>query len=113
MSFIVDYSLFSIFSVFINNLSVCNILARIISGTLNYIMNRNYVFQSKKSIPKSLIEYILLALFVIIVNTILLNIFVDKLFINKFIAKILVEIILFIISYLVQKKIIFKKEMNN
>ncbi len=110
ISFIIDYSLFSIFSLLIsNNISICNVLARIISATCNYTMNRKYVFKSNNDLSKSILSYIALAVMVIILNTILLNIFVYKLMFNKFVAKIIVEIVLFIINYFVQKKAIFKK----
>ena len=41
-------------------------------------------------------------------NTILLGILVNYLAINKFIAKLFVELLLFILSYLIQKKFVFK-----
>lgn len=109
ISFIIDYSFFTIFSLFISNLSICNVLARIISATFNFTMNRKYVFNSNNSLYKSSLSYLFLAIMVIILNTILLNIFVYQLLFNKFIAKIIVEIVLFIINYFVQKKVIFKK----
>ena len=109
MSFIIDYSLFTIFSLFISYVSICNVLARIISGTFNYTVNRKYVFKSDNSLYKSLLSYALLAVSILIINTLLLSIFVYKLDINRFIAKIMVEIILFIFSFIIQKKMIFKK----
>lgn len=110
ISFIVDYLMFTIFSFIFNNISLCNVLARIISATVNYTLNRKYVFKSKKSIYKSLLSYAFLAICILLLNTILLNLLVIKLGINKFIAKIIVEIILFIFNYFVQKKIIFKNK---
>ena len=111
ISFIIDYSFFTIFSLLIsNNISVCNVLARIISATCNYTMNRKFVFNSNNDVYKSVLSYIMLAFIVIILNTLLLNLFVYKWMFNKFIAKIIVEIILFIMNYFVQRKIIFKKD---
>ena len=109
ISFLIDYFLFIILSFFINSLIVCNIIARIISATCNYLLNRKYVFHSKNSLVKSILSYTLLAISILFFNTILLHIFVEKLLINKFISKIIVEIVMFIVSYFVQKHFIFKR----
>lgn len=108
ISFIVDYSLFALFSIFLS-ITLSNIFARIISASINFTINKKIVFKSNKSILISLIEYALLAIFILVCNTLLLNLLVN-IGINKFIAKLIVEISLFIISFLVQKTMIFKKK---
>ena len=110
ISFIVDYSFFTLFSIFLS-ITLSNILARIISATLNYIINKKIVFDSNKKTIVSFIEYALLALFILVCNTVLLNVLVN-LGLNKYISKFLVEITLFIVSYLVQKTFVFKKKKN-
>ena len=112
ISFIIDYSLFSIFSIFIKNISLCNIFARVISSIVNYLMNRKYVFKSNTNFYKSFFSYVVLAIIILTLNTFLLNIFIYKLLINKFISKIMVEIILFIFNFLIQKKYIFGRSVN-
>ena len=67
------------------------------------------VFNSNNKQYKSLCEYIVLAICILFINTILLNIFVNIIGINVLISKIIVELILFIVSYIVQRKIIFKE----
>ena len=111
ISFIIDFSLFSVFSIFIKKITICNILARIISATVNYILNRKFVFQSNKSVYKSFFSYVLLAILILVLNTLLLNMFVNYLYINRFVAKIIVEFILFIFNYFIQKKVIFKRNI--
>ena len=108
ISFIIDYSLFALFSIILS-ITLSNIFARIISASINFIINKKIVFKSDKSIIISLIEYALLAIFILVCNTLLLNLLVN-IGINKFIAKLIVEISLFIISFLVQKTMIFKKK---
>ena len=110
ISFIVDYSFFTLFSIFLS-ITLSNILARIISATLNYTINKKIVFDSNKKTIVSFIEYTLLALFILVCNTVLLNVLVN-LGLNKYISKFLVEITLFIVSYLVQKTFVFKKKKN-
>lgn len=108
ISFIIDYSLFAFFSIFLS-ITLSNIFARIISASINFTINKKIVFKSDKGILISLIEYALLAIFILVCNTLLLNLLV-YIGINKFIAKLIVEISLFIISFLVQKTFVFKKK---
>ena len=112
IGFIVDYLFYTIFILLCRNITLSNILARVISATTNYTINRKLVFNSKSKVSKSVIEYSVLAVIILILNTILLNI-LAYIGLNIFIAKILVEISLFIISWLVQKKRIFRKEDKN
>ncbi|MBR3161690.1 MAG: glycosyltransferase [Bacilli bacterium] len=107
ISFIIDYISYIIFILFINNITISNIIARIISATCNYIINKKIVFNSKRKTNKSLPEYIILAIFILIINTFILNILVYIRF-NKYIAKIIVELILFLFSWQVQKRRIFR-----
>ena len=109
LSFIIDYVFYTIFILIFHNITLSNISARIISATTNYTINKNLVFNNKRKVSKSLLEYFILAIVVLILNTILLNALV--LFgLNVFISKILVEITLFIFSWLIQKKMIFRKD---
>ena len=106
LSFIIDYILYTILLVLTTNINISNIVARVLSATCNYTMNRKFVFNSNREVKDTLLEYALLAIFILVVNTLLLNILVT-IGINAFFAKILVELILFIVSWLIQKKKIF------
>ncbi len=107
-SFLIDYILFAILSLTTNKIILSNITSRIISSTINYILNKNIVFKNKDSKLTTLTKYILLAITILSLNTVILNILTKQLQINHLIAKIITEIILFILSWLIQKKIIFK-----
>lgn len=114
LSFILDVILYTIFlNVFSPirwSLQLANIIARILSATFNFFVNRNYVFKHKKSLKKAIIHYSSLAIFILTVNTILLSILVNSLLINKIVAKVLVEFTLFILSYIVQRYFVFKNK---
>jgi len=107
--FIIDYLLYSVLIIFTNKITLSNIFSRIISATINFSLNKNIVFKNKDKCYKQIIKYTVLAIFVLIVNTLILNLLINYIFINKFLAKIIVEIFLLILSWIVQKKIIFKK----
>lgn len=108
LSFLVDYILFVIGTIIFKSIITANIVARVISSTFNYSVNRNVVFKDKGNIRKSIIKYYVLAVFILGVNTTVLYLLVDIVGLNKYLIKILIEVVLFIISYSVQKRFIFK-----
>ena len=106
---IIDYLLYLIIVLFTNNVVLSNYSARFVSSIVNYNINKNVVFENKNNKTRYIIEYFILVIFIIIVNTIILKYLVDA-GMNKYFTKIIIECILFIFSYLIQKKIIFKKD---
>ena len=110
MSFVLDYGLFCGFSLLTGRVVFSNVAARLISGSVNYTVNRRLVFESRAGVGKSLLQYALLAAGILGVNTLSLWLLVAKLGINRYLAKILVEAVLFAASYLVQKRWIFRKK---
>ena len=118
-SFVTDYILFFPMTSLatlafspVNAVSVGNVAARILSASLNYFLNSTFVFNHKQNHLKSFPQYAILATAILILNTFVLYIFNTVCGIPKAIAKIFTEIILFIISYTVQKYFIFKKKKN-
>ena len=109
-SFFVDYGLYSLIIFLSDNLILANVSARVISSTFNYTLNKNMVFEDKEKVSKSLFKYYLLAIIILSLNTGLLTLAVKVLGWNKYVSKLIIEILLFIISYTVQKKIVFKKK---
>ena len=116
LSFLIDFSLYALFLKVTNGLAhsliVSNISARIISSSVNYIVNRNLVFSHKGNIAKSALEYFALAIFILFANTILLSILVNHFGVKKLVAKLLVEVTLFIISWTIQRFVIFRNRNN-
>lgn len=109
-SFIIDYFLFGVFywlfTKFKYRVLVSNVLARIISANYNYLINCQYVFKSGKK--NTYVKYFMLAIGILIGNNFILFLY-SKIF-RIMMAKILTELTLFIVSYVVQSLIIFKKE---
>ncbi len=106
MCFFLDYVLFVLFNLVTGNIIYSNVFARLISASTNYGLNRTLVFKSTKKVKTSLLQYSMLAIIILIFNTILVTTL--SLVINKYLAKIITEIILFTFSWLIQKNIIFK-----
>ena len=116
ISFVIDFLLVIIFNKLTSQmpnrdlaLLIDVVLARIISSAFNFAINRNVVFKNRANIFKSLLQYYLLATFTLLLNYTLLELLTVKLFsFDLVISKIFVEIVLFIVNYLIQKFIIFK-----
>ena len=108
LSFLLDYGLFCLLSLLTGRVVVSNVAARLISGSVNYTVNRKLVFESRAGVGTSLLQYAVLAAGILGVNTLSLWLLVTGLGLNRYLAKILVETALFAASYLVQKRWIFR-----
>lgn len=109
LSFGVDYGLFCLLSVLTGSLVLSNITARIISGTVNFTLNRKVVFRSQTNAVAAALKYIALAVFILICNTLVLK-GLTGFGLAVYGAKIITEAIMFVFSYIVQHSFIFKKE---
>ncbi len=83
--------------------------ARIISSLVNYCINKYIVFKNRTD-KKSMVKYYILAVMILAMNYIMLDLLNIRIGVPLWIAKILVEIVLFILSYNVQRRFVFKKE---
>lgn len=109
LSFCVDYIFYSIFAMISGSVAFSNICARVISSVFNFSMNKKFVFKNKDRIAKTAAKYFLLAAFILAANTIMLELCVKYLIHNKYISKILIEVLLFFISWAAQKGFVFRK----
>lgn len=115
-SFAIDYCLYAALLAatgaagMANGLIISNIGARLVSGAANYTMNRRLVFKSRTGFAKSAMQYFLLAAFILAGNTIVLNTLACTLGINSLLAKLITELLFFVISWTVQKYVIFFRE---
>ncbi len=116
ISFLADYLLFIIFLPIMSGLTygifIANVAARILSAMLNYTLNSRAVFKDDQPAVKTLPKYIALAIFILVANSVILGFFTDILGIVPQAAKIMTEILLFIISFSVQSLLIFGKKQD-
>ena len=113
LCFVLDYLLFCLFSMLTGSVTAANITARVFSAAANFELNRRLVFGSKKSAGKSAAQYFALAFFILVCNTLLLNLLVSLTPIGRYIAKIITETTMFFVSYAVQKTYIFSRKMED
>lgn len=132
-SFVIDYLLYSVMILATSGIGaevsiiVSNVTARLVSATVNYNINRRYVFgandkkgsyENSKSDTQSgkrrfishpAVQYALLAISILAGNTLVLSLLVEILGVNRLVAKLITELFFFIFSYLVQRNGIFKR----
>lgn len=94
-------------------LQIANILSWITCVTFAYITNRKYVFNSNdKNIIKEGLKFYSSRLTTLFIDMILMFIFVSKLNFNDKLIKIIVQIIIIILNYIISKLIVFKNKEN-
>lgn len=113
-SSVIDLTLFTIFCLLLKQdypdiyIGLATFLARIISASYNYAMNYIKVFHSKAKVPTSGSKYALLAVLQMSCSALMVS--YGKLifpFIQETMIKIVVDIILFFISYKIQQKFVY------
>lgn len=117
---VVDLSIFFVLSLFFTTAvgSVINtLLARICSSLLNYTINKKTVFRNKGAVGNSLLRYYILAAGIFILSasimcvcTLLLGIDGGKYAFLKTVIKFIVDSVLFLISFRVQREWVFAED---
>lgn len=114
-SFVLDIGLYWIFIQLLKDpapvlfIILATIAARVLSSLFNYYINRNKVFKQGSS--KSLVRYYLLATFIMLTSAASVHLlYAEWLGRGEIILKVLVDTILFIFGFIVQRSWVFRKE---
>ena len=111
--FAVDYLLYSLLLLLTGSLPLSNVGARVVSASVNYSLNRNFVFKHRGAVARSAFSYFLLAAVILFFNTLVLEFLVTRLGAGRMAAKLLTELFFFIISWSVQRTLVFWKGDKN
>lgn len=109
LAFLIEYVLFLILHFFVVK-ETANIIARIISATINFYINHELVFKSKEKLWKAAIKYALLAVVILALDTLLLKLLVDTIGIPAWISKPIADTIMFFVNYPIQKRFVYKRQ---
>ena len=112
LGFLIDYFLYSLLTVSGAAPLSANVLARCVSASVNFNVNRRFVFRDGGSVRKSAARYFALAAGILVCNSAVLSCLTLTLGVNPYLAKILTEVILFLCSYLAQKRMVFTQFHN-
>lgn len=88
---------------------LATVLARVVSGTYNYLINFHIVFKSKENKGKALLRYIILVVIQMSVSALLVTFGVFLTRGHELFVKIVVDATLFCLSYIIQREVVFRK----
>ncbi|MCL2819421.1 MAG: bifunctional glycosyltransferase family 2/GtrA family protein [Oscillospiraceae bacterium] len=110
-SFLLDIGFFAVIlcltkGIFASYILFSTILARIISSFYNYLVNKNIVFSGKNQ-KSTFLKYYSLAAVIMLVSGVFTALIFNFSFLNEVSSKILIDTVLFLLSYYIQKRFIF------
>jgi len=94
------------------NIQIANVLSWIIAVIFAYITNRIFVFKSKaqgKEKIKEIYNFIAARVFSLLVDMSLMFVLFSLMHINDIVCKMIVQIVVIIMNYVLSKLIVFKK----
>ncbi|MBR3164982.1 MAG: bifunctional glycosyltransferase family 2/GtrA family protein [Lachnospiraceae bacterium] len=119
LAFLLDYALYGVLLLItagfpaLVSVRLSNIAARVISAGFNFTVNRRVVFRSSGNAMEQGMKYAALAAGILAVNTGILSFLTGTAGIQPMAAKIITEAILFVISWVLQKKVVFSRKDRN
>lgn len=112
LSALVDYGIFILIYYLVSpSVLLALICGRIVSITFNYLNVRRYAFRARMSHWKTLPKYLLLAGFSGLMAWVLITGFMNMLNWHVVAAKVVAEVIMFVVNFLIQRDFIFKKSL--
>ena len=109
---LIDMLVFSLCIIGGANLGYSIIIARIISGNFNLLINKKFVFHSSHNITVTFVKYWCLVVLLGMLAYSAIDALVTHNILSVFIAKILVESLLFLGSFTIQRDFIFNKKKS-
>ena len=90
------------------SLLIATVVARLISSFINFNLNRKLVFHSGSRLKKCIVKYYILVAITIMLSYTGIYLLTAKLGFNEVLAKMLMDVILFLLSFRIQVKWVFK-----
>ncbi len=111
--FLLDYALFALLGTLTLawgslGVVVANVGARLASASVNFLVNRNLVFGSTEGLYVTAVRYALLALGIMVANTLAMLLLTELVGVPAIVAKPLVEALFFCASWTAQRSVVFQ-----
>ena len=91
-------------------ITISTIVARVISSTFNFYLNKKFVFKYEKNTKKSLLKYYSLCVVQMLLSAVLVTVVWKHTKYPETRIKIVVDTILFLLSYFIQQRWVFKRK---
>ena len=108
----IDYVLFQLLRTFIPLTWVSNLLARIVSASVNFSLNKKLVFKGNEKTLPAVLKYAALAVFIYLIDTAILALLYEKLGWSRYVVKIISGLLGYLISFSVQGRIVYRKQKH-
>lgn len=125
MTHIIKYLIFGVLTTIISlgsfwlllktnlNENICNFLSIVIGIVSAYVLNRNYVFESKeKNIAKEFSKFVMARAASSLFDMVAFFIFATCLSLNEMVVKVIISIVVIVLNYILSKLIVFNKKEN-
>lgn len=109
ISAVLNYLSFNLFMIAGFGIKVSNIIAYVFIIIVSFVLQKYFTYKVRKNSIWQPILFVINALVYYVLDTILLIVFIDNLLISPWISKIISIIILFPLSFLFQKYIVFRR----
>ena len=106
----IDYVLFQLLRTFIPLTWVSNLLARIVSASVNFTLNKKLVFKGNEKTLPAVLKYAALAVFIYLIDTAILALLYEKLGWSRYVVKIISGVLGYLISFPMQGRIVYRKQ---
>ena len=111
LTFLLSMLIYTLLSeIFKINVLISNTVTWIIAVYFAFIINRRFVFESNKNIVRELAQFYAGRIITLFVEQAILYIFIIRLLLDNLIIKIIAQIIIIILNYIISKFVVFKKE---
>ena len=116
IAFLVDWVLFNLLSLVpfglgpAGNVTLSQIIARVVSATVNFVINKKVVFKSKEDWKPEFVKYAGLAVVVLLGNILLMRLLHGVLGWNKNVAYVLIQIVMYISNFVLQGKFVYNRK---
>ncbi|HEY5465746.1 MAG TPA: GtrA family protein, partial [Clostridia bacterium] len=106
----IDYLVFALLNATLpGQLIYSVVVARIASSLVNFSVNRKLVFKHHGNSKRCFVRYYLLVFAVMLCSYALIKLFHEMLGLNIFAAKVISDILLFVVSFFIQREFVYKE----
>lgn len=106
----VDYAVFALMHLLLpTTLLVDVVAARVASSAVNFQLNRRLVFRSTEKPAAAMVRYYALAAAILLAGYLLIRFLYLGLGLNVFLAKLISDVLLYTVSFLVQREFVYKR----
>lgn len=114
LTFMVSMIIYTFFSEILKiNILLSNVVTWLIAVYFAFAINKKFVFESNKKVTGELIQFYGGRIVTLFFEQAILYIFIIRMSFDNLIIKLIAQVIIIILNYIISKFIVFKKENNS